>query len=422
MRRLRTASPRRLLAIVAVPSSPSSLGARHRPGRARRRARSPLPSRSTRPIYDAARAPAGRRASPRASTSRTTCSPPARCPSGTASPAADRRRPGACGSPTTAACGSSCSPTTATRRSSPTARSSCVYDATSNTAYTGALPPGRQAAPADERAADARRRPGGPRQARRRCGRCPARTPSTTAGRRATPCGSRPKDDGGLLGAAELAWDAARGVPLRAAVYAQGQQDPVLELEATDISYGPIAGVDVDATPPAGREGRPSSTRRPASTRRASRRTCTGVDAVQKQLDFPLAAPDTLAGLPRKDVEPRDASATRTARSSPTARASARSSCSSARPSRREPRSAAAATGSRLPQVNIDGATGSELATALGTVADLRARRRRLHRRRLGPAGRRRERGAGPEVTRGDRGARPRQALRRTSPRSTTST
>ena len=66
----------------------------------------------------------------------------------------------------------------------------------------------------------------------------------TTAGQPSYTVRIAPKDDGGLLGAAELAWDAARGVPLRAAVYAQGTQDPVLELEATDIAYGPIAGLE----------------------------------------------------------------------------------------------------------------------------------------------------------------------------------
>ena len=54
------------------------------------------------------------------------------------------------------------------------------------------------------------------------------------------------------------------------------------------------------------------------------------------------------------------------ARSARTARASARSSCSS---TKRRPRTAtAAAIGLRLPEINIDGATGTELATPLGTV------------------------------------------------------
>ena len=63
------------------------------------------------------------------------------------------------------------------------------------------------------------------------------------------------------------------------------------------------------------------------------------------------------------------------------------------------------ATGSTLPQVNIDGATGTELATALGTMVTFESRRRPLHGRRLGAAGRGRERGARAEVTRRSRPA-----------------
>ena len=52
-----------------------------------------------------------------------------------------------------------------------------------------------------------------------------------------------PKHDAGLLGSAELAWDAVRGVPLRVAVYARGNSTPVLELKATNVSYGAVPGV-----------------------------------------------------------------------------------------------------------------------------------------------------------------------------------
>src|SRR4029453_5173685 len=60
-----------------------------------------------------------------------------------------------------------------------------------------------------------------------------------------------PQHDGGLLGSAQLAWDAAQGVPLRAAIYAQGDSSPVLELEVTDISYGAVSDSDVQISPPA---------------------------------------------------------------------------------------------------------------------------------------------------------------------------
>ena len=76
--------------------------------------------------------------------------------------------------------------------------------------------------------------------------------PGTTAGRPSYTVRIAPKDDGGLLGAGELAWDAAHGVPLRAAVYAQGSADPVLELEATEVRYGAVSAADLAVKAPAG--------------------------------------------------------------------------------------------------------------------------------------------------------------------------
>ena len=61
-----------------------------------------------------------------------------------------------------------------------------------------------------------------------------------------------PKHDGGLLGYAELAWDAQHGVPLRVAIYPQGSSNPVLELAATEVSYGSVPSSAVDVAPPAG--------------------------------------------------------------------------------------------------------------------------------------------------------------------------
>ena len=125
-----------------------------------------------------------------------------------------------------------------------------VYDATSKTAYTGRSRRTTRAAP-QARARRARRRPPRPGEAR------PAvdavrRPAGVTADQPSYTVRIAPKDDGGLLGAVELAWDAVRGVPLRAAIYAQGTHDPVLELEATEIAYGTIAASKIDATPPAG--------------------------------------------------------------------------------------------------------------------------------------------------------------------------
>jgi hypothetical protein len=172
----------------------------------------------------------------------------------------------------------------------------------------------------------------------------------------------QPKDDGGLLGSAELAWDAANGVPLRAAVYAQGQSSPVIELKATDISFGKIAASDIDVKPPANAKQvqlNPTS----GVDAQGHPTTVHGLDAVQKQVDFNVSAPDKLAGLPRKDVTliklGEQNGALVTYGQGLGAIAVFEHKAESTQPQK---------TDMRLPQVNIDGATGNELATALGTV------------------------------------------------------
>jgi hypothetical protein len=203
--------------------------------------------------------------------------------------------------------------------------------------------------------------------------------PVNVAGRPSYSVRITPKDDGGLLGAATLAWDAAKGVPLRAAVYADGQADPVLELSATDVSYGKLDASDlhvelpsdarvVDLTPQLGSAPGGGSGAGAGDHGAATGRVVRGVGAVQAQLPFRLSAPDTLAGLPRRDVW-------------------------LARPSghpaavltygrglggivvvqtegEKDPLGGVTggSGGLQLPRVNVNGATGSELATALGTI------------------------------------------------------
>jgi outer membrane lipoprotein-sorting protein len=191
--------------------------------------------------------------------------------------------------------------------------------------------------------------------------------PTTTAGRPSYTVRIAPKDDGGLLGAAELAWDAVRGVPLRAAVYAQGTQAPVLELQATDISYGKIDAATIDATPPAG--AKVTELNPPTGVDAQGKPThVEGVEAVQKQLDFQLAAPDKLAGLPRRSVRLVKFGDQKGALSTYGQGFGA----IAVLQRRAEPGAKSLFGGGRdgitLPQVNIDGDSGSELATALGTV------------------------------------------------------
>jgi outer membrane lipoprotein-sorting protein len=76
-------------------------------------------------------------------------------------------------------------------------------------------------------------------------------TPTDVAGRPTYTVRVSPRENGGLIGGAELSWDATTGVPLRAAVYSTASPSPVIELAASEISYGPIASSTLDFTPPA---------------------------------------------------------------------------------------------------------------------------------------------------------------------------
>jgi outer membrane lipoprotein-sorting protein len=239
------------------------------------------------------------------------------------------------------------------------------YDATSKTAFTGALP-------RDETPTRSSEKPpatlAGVREGLAQLGRLwqlSGAIPSVTGNRPSYTVRIAPKDDGGLLGAAEVAWDAARGVPLRAAIYAQGSKDPVLELKATDVSYGPIPAAKISTTPPAGakvteidpqagvdRHGRPVHV--------------TGAANVQKQLDFGLKAPDELAGLPRKSVSLISYGQEKGALT--TYGEGFGQILVFQRKGDQKPLLANGRDGVTLPQVNIDGATGQELATALGTL------------------------------------------------------
>ena len=124
--------------------------------------------------------------------------------------------------------------------------------------------------------------------------------PSNIGGQPAYDVKVTPKTSAGLLGAAELAFDAAHGVPLKAAVYARGSNSPVLSLVATSMSFGPVSSSAVDVAPPAGA----TVVDIPTSAGNGSQPSTdvTGLAAVQAALPFHVAAPDTLGGLARTEV------------------------------------------------------------------------------------------------------------------------
>jgi hypothetical protein len=241
-----------------------------------------------------------------------------------------------------------------------------IYDSGSNTVYRGTLPRdgGKNAATPDTVPSLAR--------IQRLLGRLSQHAvisgarPSNVAGRPAYTVRVSPRNDGGLLGSVQLAWDAANGVPLRAGVYAAGAADPVLELEATDVAFGPVAGSSL-------RVPVPSGARTVSLDPSGARGTGTpgtpivGTAAVQGRVSFRLAAPRTLVGLPRKAVrlieEDRTPGALVTYGKGLGGIAVLETPASN-----QQGRMGAAGGQLTLPKISINGASGEELDTALGTV------------------------------------------------------
>jgi hypothetical protein len=130
-------------------------------------------------------------------------------------------------------------------------------------------------------------------------------TPTDVAGQAAYSVRISPSHNGGLVGGAELAWDAVHGVPLRLAVYSTESSSPVLELTATEVSYGPVEESVFDISPPSNTKVTEVSAPDNASGNAGEQAhehgreaPVTGTGAVQAALPFTLDAPRTLAGMP----------------------------------------------------------------------------------------------------------------------------
>ncbi|HEV3229740.1 MAG TPA: hypothetical protein VGY97_09715 [Solirubrobacteraceae bacterium] len=134
--------------------------------------------------------------------------------------------------------------------------------------------------------------------------------PGVVAGQGAYTVKVSPRTNGGLLGGIQLAWDAAHGVPLRFAVYAQGNSNPVLELKATDVQFS-LPSDAFSAGPPPGAKvvnvqipqgGQRSADSGKPDSGKTSGAPVTGLSAVQAAIPFKLSAPDSLNGLQRNEV------------------------------------------------------------------------------------------------------------------------
>jgi outer membrane lipoprotein-sorting protein len=241
-----------------------------------------------------------------------------------------------------------------------------LYDGKANTLYTAALP--RDAGRHAEHGAEHAPTLADVRGALRRLGRhatISGARPTNVAGRPAYEVTVSPKHDGGLLAALSLTWDAARGVPLRVALSAQGSDRPVLQLEATDISYGSVsADRFVIPSPPGAKHVRvdlPVGHGRHRGER--SKPEVAGARAVSARVPFKLAAPNRLVGLRRQGVQLLSGEGRKDRRALVLYGHGLGGIAVLEAPARGD---AGRGIG-QLQRVSINGATGHELPTALGT-------------------------------------------------------
>jgi outer membrane lipoprotein-sorting protein len=191
-------------------------------------------------------------------------------------------------------------------------------------------------------------------------------TPTTVAGQGAYETTLSPKHDGGLLGGLSVAFDAATGAPLRIGITAAGSSSPVLQLEVTDISYGAVPDSDVNVTPPANAKvvDIASATDPGSGSGQGSHPApITGLAAVQAAAGFTVTAPATLDGLTQQDVRLVNLKDNKVALVT-YGKGLGAIVVAEMPATAKDP----LASLSQLPSISINGSTGRELATALGTA------------------------------------------------------
>ena len=163
-------------------------------------------------------------------------------------------------------------------------------------------------------------------------------TPTDVAGQPAYTVRVSPNEAGSLFGGVELSFDAVHGVPLRAAVYSTTSTAPVIELAATEVSYGPVADSVFEVNPPA--------------------------NAKVEEVTSPSSSGDARAGRAH-----RRRGASRASRPTDTGPPRSPSSQSPGRRGKAKPADTGAGEQLEgLPKVTINGTSASELRTELGTL------------------------------------------------------
>ncbi len=199
--------------------------------------------------------------------------------------------------------------------------------------------------------------------------------PNNIAGQPAYTVHISSKQGGGLVRGFELGWDAVRGVPLRFEVLARGDSTPVLELTATDISFGNVPASTFAISPPSGAKvvhvsGLGGGVAQRHTKSGAKHHEITGVAAVSHALPFKLAAPSSVAGMKRNTVallHGGSHAAALVTYGQGLGAVAVLEQASSGR-STNDFGGASNGQGLQVPTVSIDGTTGQELDTAVGTL------------------------------------------------------
>lgn len=125
--------------------------------------------------------------------------------------------------------------------------------------------------------------------------------PDNVGGRPAYTVTITPRDTSGLFAGGRISWDAASGAPLALSILAKGQSEPVLDLRATSVEFGPVDGSVFDLEPPADAKtvdlaALRAEASKKATAKRARKKPITGLAAVQRRVSFPISAPAAVEG------------------------------------------------------------------------------------------------------------------------------
>src|SRR5579862_8477615 len=126
--------------------------------------------------------------------------------------------------------------------------------------------------------------------------------PAVVAGQPAYSVTLSAKESGSMLSSLQLSWDAQHATPLKIAVYARGTSTPAIELDVTNIVYGPVAPANLQATFPANATVTSLGSIPHTTTSGPPPTPISGLPAVSAAAGFPVCAPDSLLGTPRSGV------------------------------------------------------------------------------------------------------------------------